>query len=90
MSLTINKDSRDTKRDIIRDRLRAERLRKHLSTFKPDIVIAYSEAVTRVIKLYCDAKIPVITMFHLNPNNLLSNATKQTKTVLSVFGKTFL
>ena len=83
LSLTINKDSRDTKRDIIRDRLRAERLRKHLSTFKPDIVIAYSEAVTRVIKLYCDAKIPVITMFHLNPNNLLSNSTKQTKAVLS-------
>lgn len=83
LSFTINKDSRDTKRDGLRDRLRASRIEPYISSFKPDVIIAYSEAVTRVVKLYCNTSAPVITMFHLNPNNVLASSTEQTKKVLS-------
>lgn len=49
----------------------------------PDIIIAYSEVVTRIIKMYVNINIPVITMFHLSPNSVLNQSTSTTKEMLS-------
>ena len=64
------------------DYVKANRLKPVIDSFQPDIIVSYNAEATRILIKNLQVNIPVVTMFHYDPDTILSSATNATKEAL--------
>ena len=61
---------------------RAVRIKPILDREEPDVIVSYNVEATRILYHNLKVKIPVITMFHFDPDTILRGITEGTKAAL--------
>lgn len=77
-----NKNARHCFRERIVDVQQAKLLVPVIEKEQPDIIVSYNVGATRLLKNHLSKSIPIITMFHFNPEHILDNCTTDTKEAL--------
>src|SRR5574344_432741 len=61
---------------------RAARIKPVLDREKPDVIVSYNVEATRILYHNLQVTVPVITMFHFDPDTILRGMSEGTKTAL--------
>lgn len=75
-------DARHLYEEKVFDKGKADRLKPVIESENPDLVISYNIEATRILINSLKIKVPVITMFHYDPDTILSKASKASKEAL--------